>query len=314
MNICMVGYGAIAEKHMEALSGIDDIRPLVLVGRRPDPSAAFARQWRFEHHTLDLDEALANKQVEAVIITSPNEQHFPQSQKTLRAGKHLLLEIPMAMNAADAQRLTALSRKLDRRLMICHSMRYMPAMREVHDRIAQGRLHLHQIVAFFGVLRRMNTTSTGKARSWTDNILWHHAAHLVDLSLWVCGCRQAPDVHCRFGPPHPTQSVMDLHMTMTLPPRVLVCIAESYNISVYRWRVLFIGEEATLEFDDGTLYDGQGKVVVPHRSIVDLHDQDQEFVNAIQAGRDPGITGEDVLPAMETLQKAQASAKGAWAF
>ncbi len=103
---------------------------------------------------------------------------------------------------------------------------------------------------------------------------------------------------------------MDMCLSMRLQGKVLVSIAQSYNISKFRWRVLFIGEEETLEFDDGTLYDGQGNVVVPHRSVVDLYDQDHEFVAAVREERDPGITGEDVLPAMEVLQEAQVSADG----
>ncbi len=143
MNICMVGYGAIAERHMEALKNIDGICPYVLVGRRQKQSATFARQWSFEHHTLDLDAALADDRVEAVIITSPNEQHVSQSEKALKAGKHLLLEIPIAMNLQDARCVTELSRQVDRRLMICHTMRYTPSLREVHNRVIEGRLHLH---------------------------------------------------------------------------------------------------------------------------------------------------------------------------
>ncbi len=136
-----------------------------------------------------------------MIITSPNEQHVSQSEKALKAGKHLLLEIPIAMNLQDARCVTELSRQVDRRLMICHTMRYTPSLREVHNRVIEGRLHLHQIVGFFEILRRTNTSWSGKVRSWTDNILWHHGAHLVDLALWVSGCRQETEVHCCFGPP-----------------------------------------------------------------------------------------------------------------
>jgi len=308
MNICMVGYGAIAGKHMEALSSIEGVRPHVLVGRRPEPTAEFAEKWGFGHYTLDLEAALADDTVDAVVVVSPNDQHVPQAEMVLQAGKHLLLEIPIALNFEDSRRVTALSRRVDRRLMICHTMRYIPAIREVHRRVAEGRLRLHQIVAFFGLLRRTNTTWTGAPRSWTDNILWHHGAHLVDLAMWVNGCREATQVHCRFGPAHPTQKIMDMNLSMLLPGKVLVSISQSYNISSFRLRALFIGEEATLEFDDGKLLDGEGRVVVPETSSRDLCAQDQEFITSVREGRDPGITGEEVLPAMQVLQRAQASA------
>jgi 2-hydroxy-4-carboxymuconate semialdehyde hemiacetal dehydrogenase len=313
MKLCMVGYGSIAECHMQAFGELDRVDAHVLVGRRPQPTAAFAHQWGFRHHTLDLDEALADGDVDAVVVTSPSQVHAPQAMKVLAAGKHLLLEIPMALNYADAEKITRLSRSADRRLMICHSMRFMPAMVHVRRQVEAGQLHLHHIVGFFGIMRRDNTSWTGKQRSWTDNILWHHCCHLVDLSLWMTGSGDAQDVHCRFGPAHPTQGIMDISLSMVLPGQTLVSIAQSYNMSAFRWRVLFIGREATFEFDTGRLLDGEGNVVLPRESIVDLRQQNSEFVAAVRQGRDPAITGEEALGAMRALQAAQDSAENAQA-
>ena len=311
MKICMVGYGAIAEKHLGAFREIDGVQPHVLIGRRREATAEFAERWAFKHHGLDLDAALADSQVDAVVITSPHALHASQAEQALQAGKHVLLEIPMAMGFDAARRMTELARRVDRRLMICHTMRYFPAMREVRKRVAEGRLNLHHIWAFFGVMRRTNTSWTGKQRSWTDNLLWHHGCHLVDTALWISGCRETLDVSCRFGPAHPSQGVMDLNMSLLLPGGVLVSIAESYNISVPGWRIVFIGEQATLEFVDNALIGADRSVIVPARSPVDLRDQNREFVAAVRERRDPAVTGEQVLPAMRALQEAQKCAESA---
>lgn len=309
MKICMVGYGAIAHKHMEALSVIDGVRPGVLVGRRPEPSWAFAEKWGFERFTFDLDDALEDSAVDAVVIASPNELHAAQAIRSLQAGKHVLLEIPMALNVGDAERVTGLARQADRRLMIAHTMRYFPGIQEVHRRAANGDLKIHHIVGFFGLLRRSNVTSAGQSRSWTDNLLWHFGAHMVDLALWTTGYTEARDIFCRFGPRHPTQGFMDLSLSLTLPGGELVTLAQSYNVRQFRWKAAFIGEQTTLDFDMGALYDFGGEVVVPHHSIVDLREQDREFVAAVREGRDPAITGEDILPAMRILERAQACAE-----
>ncbi|MAE63419.1 MAG: hypothetical protein CMJ18_04035 [Phycisphaeraceae bacterium] len=307
MNICMVGYGKIATQHMEAFAGIDGVRAHTLVGRRPEPTRQFAERFGFGSHGFDLEAALADDAIDAVVITSPNEMHVLQAEIALRAGKHVLLEIPIAMTYDEAVRVTELSRTVDRRLMVCHTMRSFRAMREIRRRVREGELKVHQVVGQFGILRRTNTTADGTPRSWTDNILWHHAAHLVDLSLWFLGA-EPREVFCRFGPPHPTQNFMDLSMVMTMPDGALVTITESYNISDFRWRATVIGEEATLEYREGTLYDGAGDVVVPHQSIWDLYDQNVEFVAAVREGRDPEITGESVLPTMKALADAERSA------
>lgn len=309
MNIAMVGYGTIAGRHMEALVQLPQIKAHVLVGRRREPTAEFARHWGFAHHTLDLDVALADPAVDAVVITSPNDMHVPQAEASLLAGKHVLLEIPLALNFDDACRVAALARRVGRRLMVCHTMRYFPAIAEVRRRVAQGELRLHQIVGFFGTMRRTNTTVDGKPRSWADNIHWHHGAHLVDAALWVSGCAEARDVHCRYGPTHPTQGVMDMTLSMMLAPGIPATVTQSYNISHFCWRILFIGDTVTLEFDAGMLRDGAGQVVMEHHSLFDLRAQDEEFITAVREGRDPAITADNVLPAMRVLQDAQASAE-----
>lgn len=309
MNLCMVGYGAIADKHMEAFSAIEGVQPRVLVGRRSEPAQDFADRWSFERVTLELDEALADHGVDAVVITSPNELHAEQAQKSLLAGKHVLLEIPMALSYTDAERATQISRQVDRRLMAAHTMRYFPGIREIHRRVAKGELSLHHIYGFFGLLRRTNVTSAGNPRSWTDNLLWHFGAHMVDAALWTAGASEATDIFCKFGPVHPTQGIMDMSFSMTLPGGRLFTLAQSYNMHAFRWRMTFIGEECTLDFDNGTLYNAQGDVVVPHRSIVDLSEQNREFVSAVREGRDPAITGEDVLPTMRILEQAQTCAE-----
>lgn len=309
MNLCLVGYGAIAEKHMDAFSTIEEVEPYILVGRQREPTAEFAKKWRFRRFTLNIKEALADPKVDAVIITSPNVLHAEQTEQSLQAGKHVLVEIPMALNVNDAEHVTKLSRQKGRRLMVAHTMRYFPGIREVHRRVTTGEMKIYHIVGFFGLMRRMNITSTGKPRSWTDNLLWHFGAHMVDAALWTTGYTKASNVLCQFGPKHPTQSIMDMSLCMTLPGGELFTLAQSYNVSDFRWRLTFIGEQNTLDFDNGTLRDTDGKIIVPYQSIVDLHEQDREFIEAIRRYRDPTITGEDVLPAMRILQTAQESAE-----
>jgi len=313
VNFCLVRYGAIAEKHMEAFEEIQDLKPRVLVGRRREPAEEFASKWGFDHFTLDLDEALNDADVDAVVITSPNELHAEQAARSLQAGKHVLLEIPMALNVDDAERITRVARQADRRLMIAHTMRYFAGIQEVRRRVVEGDLKIHHIVGFFGLLRRANVTSAGKPRSWTDNLLWHFGAHMVDMALWTTGYAEAKDIFCRFGPTHSTQGVMDLSVIMTLPGGELITLVQSYNIHQFRWKATFIAEQTTLDFDMGMLYDFSGNIVVPHQSIVDLREQNREFVAAVRENREPAITGEDVLPAMRILQQAQDCAESLFA-
>lgn len=311
MRLCLVGYGAIAERHMEALSEISDVEPHVLVGRREEPTAAFAEKWRFNNYSLNYDQAVVDPAVDIVVITSPNALHVEHAEGALQAGKHVLLEIPIALNVAEAERISRLARESGNRFMVAHTMRFFPALREVHRRVHEGELKIHQIIGFLGLLRRTNVTSAGKPRSWVDDLLWHFGAHLVDAALWVTGHAEASNLSCQFGPPHPTQGIMDLSLGMTLPGGELVTNNQSFNVSELRWTITYIGEEDTLEFNMNGLTDSEGTIIVPQQSIVDLRKQDSEFIESIREGRDPAITGEDVLPSMRILERAQTIAMGA---
>ena len=124
-SFCFVGAGAIAGVHAEILAAEGCVLDSV-VGRLPEPTAEFARQYGFRHHTTDLDAALARKGVDAVVIASPSEMHYDQTARALAAGKHVLAEIPLAMSHAEGVRLVDAAREARLRLMVCHTQRFLP--------------------------------------------------------------------------------------------------------------------------------------------------------------------------------------------
>lgn len=293
---------------MEAFRHVPGVDPAWLVGRREEPSADFAAKWGFDRWTLELDEALNDPGLDAVVITSPNELHVEQTERSLQAGKHVLCEIPLALSLEDAERVAQLGKTSGCRLMVAHTMRYFPAIRTLREWVHSGKLHIEHFVGQFTMVRRRNITADGKPRSWTDNLLWHHGAHMVDAVLWITHNTTA-DIFCRFGPPHPTQGVMNLSLNMALPGGQLATIAQSYGSHQFRWRLDVFAEEKTLVFDMGELRDSGGEIIVPRQSIVDLRDQNREFVEAVRENRDPPITAEDVLPTMQLLHQAQVCAE-----
>lgn len=306
MKICLVGYGLIAEHHARALRNLDDVHFRWLVGRRAEPTREFAEQWGFAHQTLELDEALADDSLDAVVITSPNGLHAPQATAALNAGKHVLLEIPMAMNLADAQQLADLARRVNRTLMICHTMRFFPAFTHLRRLVEEGQLQIAQFIGHIFLQRRTNVTADGKTRSWTDNILWHHAAHYVDLAMWISNCFEVQRLSYHFGPDFNEQGTMDMSLTMTLANGTIATVSHSYFAPRLQQRIRVIGHEDWFEWKDGTLCDFEGNVIIPEYSIVELADQDVEFVSSVREKRPPSITPETILPTMRVLADAQA--------
>ena len=187
MRFCIAGYGAIAAHHRDALLGIDGVRIGAVMGRRIGPSREFAETCAAELATTDLAEALARPEIDAVLVASPSQVHYKQTRAALEAGKHVLLEIPMALGFAEAEELCELAEAAGRTLMVCHTHRYRPFIRKLKRRLREGELRLHHLHCEWHFFRRSDEGFAGSRRSWTDNLLWHHAGHVVDDAVWLFG-------------------------------------------------------------------------------------------------------------------------------
>jgi 2-hydroxy-4-carboxymuconate semialdehyde hemiacetal dehydrogenase len=306
LGLTFIGYGSIAASHARALLELGSVRLDSVVGRRPEPTEEFAREWGFAHWTLSLEEALARPGVDAVVICSPSDQHAAQAEQALAAGKHALVEIPLAMSLADAERVAALTERTGLRLMVAHTQRFFPALIELRRRIAAGELQPHHLVCRWFFLRRSNVNWMGRQRSWTDDLLRHHSCHVVDAVLWLLG-RTEPgaDGNVRAtgqaGPPHAELGIpLDLDLLLHAGD-VRVNIAMSYNASWPMHDYLVIGEETTIRFENGRLFGKDGELFAP-ADAHPIREQDHEFLTAIREGREPTVNGRSVLPAMRTLQ------------
>lgn len=311
MNICLVGYGSIARSHVQALAG-EAVTFHTVVGRLPEPTAAFAAEFGFRRYTTDLDEALADPAIDAVLIASPTDLHASQAEKALRAGKHALVEIPLATSLAEADSLAELARQQRRCLMVCHTQRYYPALVEARRWIEEGRLHVYHVCTRYGFLRRENVNWLGRRRSWTDNLLWHHGCHAVDTSLWLLGATETTVQSQVARPSYHLGIPMDLDILMRTPLDQLIAVSLSYNTRLPYNEYLLIGEETTLLVSNGRLSSPDGVLVEPDRPEPgpgSIQRQDQEFLAAVREGREPTISPAAVRPALWVLQRVQDQAR-----
>ncbi|MGH2371169.1 MAG: Gfo/Idh/MocA family protein, partial [Chloroflexota bacterium] len=193
LNVAVVGYGQIARSHTRSFKQ-DGHRLAWLIGRVPEKTAAFAQQHGYARHSTNLDDALSDSTVDAVVLCTPSEQHAAQTEACLNAGKHVLVEIPLAMRYDEGKKLADLARATGRTVMVAHTHRYYPAMQQAHQLVRSGQLTLHNMVARYMFLRRENVGASGYVRSWTDNLLWHHGQHATDLALWLLGVERPGEV------------------------------------------------------------------------------------------------------------------------
>lgn len=305
MNICMVGYGMMGVWHSDALKSLD-VCLHTIVGRRPEPTQEFAARYGYRRWTTDFMQALADPAIDIVILAHPSEQHAATALAAIAAGKHTLVEIPIAMNLADSERVVQAAREHAVLLGVVHPYRVRSEWLELRRRVQAGEERIRQVCGRFYIHRLENVGATGYRRSWTDNILWHHTTHLLDCGLWLLDAplRQVqsfmPALDERTGIP------MEVFIGVeTARDQSLICTGSYYGRERI-FEVLVITDHNSYRMDvmRNTLTTGAGaQPIAAEAENCGLVTQD--FVQAVRERRAPACTGESVLPAMCVLQQVQ---------
>ena len=311
MKIALAGQGAFGVKHLEAIAKIDGIEVASLAGGNAGQTAEVAKKFKIPHTTGDLAESLAQPGIEAVILATPTQMHAAQAEQCMRAGKHVMIEIPVADNLADAERLLKVQQETGVIAMGGHTRRFNPSHQWIHQRIKAGELKIQQMDVQTYFFRRTNTNALGKPRSWTDHLLWHHACHTVDLFQYQTGevASRAQAIH---GPRHPQLGIaMDMSIGLQVPSGAICTLSLSFNnngpLGTF-FRYICDNGTYIANYDD--LVDGYQKPIDVTKVAVSMNGielQDREFFAAIQEKREPNASIAQVLPAMRTLDRLEKS-------
>ncbi|MDN5842690.1 MAG: Gfo/Idh/MocA family oxidoreductase [Alcaligenaceae bacterium] len=313
IKVALAGAGAFGIKHLDGIRNIDGVEVVSLISRNLEKTREIADKYGIAHAGTDLNESLAMPEVDAVILCTPTQMHASQAMDCLRAGKHVQVEIPMADSLTDAQALVDLAAKSGKIAMCGHTRRFNPSHQYVHQRIAAGEFNIQQMDVQTYFFRRTNMNALGQPRSWTDHLLWHHAAHTVDLFAYQAG---SPIVQANAiqGPIHPDLGIaMDMSIQLKAANGALCTLSLSFNNdgplgTFFR----YIGDTATYiaRYDD--LVNGKEEPIDVSKVAVSMNGielQDREFFAAIREGREPNSSVAQVLPCYQVLDQLEQQLK-----
>lgn len=305
IRVAVVGAaGAFGMKHLDGLMNIPDAEVTVVSGTRLEPTQAVAEKYGVENAVVGLDAVLERDDVDAVILATPTGLHASQTQAVLAAGKHVQVEIPLADSIVDAEAALETAESSNRIAMVGHTRRFNPSHQLVHNRIASGEFHVQQMDVQTYFFRRTNTNAKGEARSWTDHLLWHHAAHTVDLFAYQAG--KIVQANAIQGPIHPELGIaMDMSIQLKSESGAICTLSLSFNNNgPFGTFFRYIGDTETYiaRYDD--LYNGREESIdVSHVAVsmngVEL--QDREFISAIREGREPNSSLRHVIDCYRVL-------------
>ena len=309
IKVALAGAGAFGIKHLDGIKNIDDVEVVSLIGREFEKTKEVADKYGISHVTTDLAASLALPEVDAVILCTPTQMHASQSIDCLKAGKHVQVEIPLADTWKDADEVVRIAKEVGKVAMCGHTRRFNPSHQWVNHQIKAGKFNIQQMDVQTYFFRRTNMNALGQARSWTDHLLWHHAAHTVDLFAYQAG---SPIVKANAiqGPIHPTLGIaMDMSIQLQAANGAICTLSLSFNNdgplgTFFR----YIGDTGTFlaRYDD--LYTGKEEKIDVSKVDVSMNGielQDREFFAAIQEGREPNSSVAQVLPCYKVLHNLE---------
>ncbi len=309
IKVALAGAGAFGIKHLDGIRNIDGVEVVSLVGRELDKTREVASKYDIAHATTDLADSLALPEVDAVNLCTPTQMHAAQARQCLRAGKHVEVEIPLADSLEDAQAVADEQRRSGLVAMVGHTRRFNPSHQWVHRRIAAGELRVQQMDVQTYFFRRSNMNALGQPRSWTDHLLWHHAAHTVDLFAWQSG-GEVVQAHAVQGPIHPQLGIaMDMSIQLKSSTGAICTLSLSFNndgpLGTF-FRYICDNGTYIARYDD--LVDGKDRAIDVSKVDVSMNGielQDREFFAAIREGREPESSVARVLPCYRVLDRLE---------
>lgn len=273
--------------------------------------------------TSDLDAILADPEVEAVALATPVGTHYPLTRKLLLAGKHVLVEKPLATSTAEAQELISLARRQERVLMVGHVFEYNPAVLKIKELIDGG--HIGRVYYLYS-----NRVNLGRVQS-DINVLWSIAPHDVSIALFLL--EQVPEQVSARGASYLNGRVEDVvFVTMFFPGGVMAHVQASWLDPSKVRRMTVVGSEKMIVYDDVAsegkvkIYDKgvyrkgdsiygefqykvhSGDITIPKIDMSEpLRNECTHFVECVRTGATPRTDGENGLRVVQVLEAAQKS-------
>ena len=309
IKVALAGAGAFGIKHLDAIKLIDGVEVVSLISRDLEKTKEVAAKYGIGHVSTDLADSLALPELNAVILCTPTQMHAEQAIQCLKAGKHVQVEIPMADSLVDAEAVVALQKQTGLVAMCGHTRRFNPSHQYLHKKITAGELKIQQMDVQTYFFRRTNMNALGQPRSWTDHLLWHHAAHTVDLFAYQSG-GEIVQAHAVQGPIHPALGIaMDMSIQLKSSTGAICTLSLSFNndgpLGTF-FRYICDNGTYIARYDD--LVNGKEEKIDVSKVDVSMNGielQDREFFAAIREGREPNASVAKVLPCYRVLHQLE---------
>ena len=310
VGIAMVGCGQIAEAHLKAVQANENSRVVWCTDVDSDRAAEAADRYSSAHHGTDYDQVLNDHDVDAVVLCLPHDLHVSFTCRALQAGKHVLVEKPMALDESEAREMTAAADASGKNLMVGQSTRFHASHQEAYRLIRSGRIGMPinavRQTCFF--VERLSTDWRRDLGACGGLYLPLFGSHDVDAMLWLLD--DTPDRVSAAVRAGSGLSDGDVNgwIGMTFADAKVASISFSLQTKESRQTTLIVGSEAAMTLSrNGISIDGEDIAFdnEPGAFVMQM----REFVDSIRESRPPSVPGSDGVRTMRVLDLARRSSE-----
>jgi predicted dehydrogenase len=310
IGIAMVGCGQIANAHLKALDACNDAALAFCVDVDADRAKTAAESHGNVGSSADFEEALNHSSVDAVVLCLPHDLHLPFTLQALSAGKHVLVEKPMALNAEEAREMVSAAEAADRNLMVGQSTRFQPAFQEARRQLDAGRIGAPVNVARQSCfwVERLSTDWRRDVDACGGLYLPLFGSHDVDAMLWLLD--DTPDAVSAAIRSGSDLSGGDVEgwIGLTFEDGKVASISFSLRSREARQVTLVVGTDGAMSIGRNSLsIDGEEVSLVTSKGAFQL--QMEEFVSSIVEDRSPSVPGSHGARTMQVLDLARMSSE-----
>ena len=329
MKICIIGCGRIAKSHVAGAAQIKDkVQIVAAVGRDIERTRAFCNEYGIENAFDNLEDAIASVDFDAVDICLPNHLHAEFTVKAAEAGKHILVEKPMANTVADCVLMNEAAKKNNVTLMIGQSRRFFEPVVNSIELIKNGEIG--EIVSIsanlYAYLEKAPTDWWNKVETAGGLMIPIWGSHIIDYCLWAFG-EMPKRVYCEAYSVNPTWEGEDeVMLTLGFSEGRFAAIRMSWNTkmkdeswngegkmlssadAIYERYIQ--GTKKTMYLNDETKLSVNGALVCEDSGdLSNFARQYIEFCRAIKENREPISAGEKIVDVIKVQEAALESAR-----
>lgn len=318
LGLGFIGSGRIAQAHLAAASNLSDrVRAVAIAGRRRERAEATARQYGIPAVLGDYRELLLDRNVDAVVITTPNDSHAAIACDAAEAGKHILVEKPMALDTASAETMVRAADDAGVTLMVAQSRRFSDAVREMVRRLPEIGDILRVHIVFLVPFAQPPTEWWRSSAQAGGLVILLQGSHSLDSVYWWLGRLPASvyavaartnvawegedeaDIVCRFA----GGATATVHLSLSTSPAVHEALVVGRT-----GHLRLIERPAGPPFENLYRLEKNGEKLLDGLQAPSLYThQLREFADAVRGRRTPLASGREILNVMRLLDAARAS-------